>query len=198
MQLKRNCRRDVTNWLRARQDVLQRCPRCRRGFIIRPGILITQRQEGRREEGEGRPRRRSRFIAGLGAVARPHRACDGTGIRIRERALERLTAAYLENATEFPGLPGPPMSWSEFRRYRADESIERRNKVRELRFRLAHVRRSAQVRTMSFEDGPDGLVFATVTTTVDPKRTRWVRLGRRWHVIGPQDEERLRQRGDAQ
>lgn len=190
LELRGECRRFVTRWLRARQEVLESCPRCKRGWVVRPGIVITR--ESRRRDQEGEPAGRSgRSLRGLGAVARLHRQCHGTGIRIREHALDRLVASYLPNAKEYPGLPGPPMTWTEFGRYRADDSIDRRTKITELRTRFAHVRRSAQVKAMSFEDGPGGLTFATVVTTVDPKRTRWVRVQRRWYVVGSDDERRL-------
>ena len=64
-----------------------------------------------------------------------------------------------------------------------DPKITRRNLIKA----LGIVRRSAQVKDMSFEQRPDGAMVATVISTVSPFKTRWVKIENRWRLVGQND-----------
>lgn len=173
LQLRQELRRDATRWLRARQHVLVPCEACAgKGLWPRRGFVMN---------GKLRPRR-------------PHRTCRGSGRVFSRRSHTNLFRSYLEDAKTLPGLGRGRLTETEVRRFLWNQTLPRSQRLEELAAGLGTIDPgiSAQVSAVVLDQRGRGPRMATVLTTVDPKRTRWARIGRRWVVVDRADEARLR------
>ena len=160
-------RREVTRWLRARQRILLTCEGCAgRGVRFIPRVVTGK---------------------GLTSIKKPHRRCHATGVVVNRYALKDLYRPYLEDAQDLVALGEDRLDQEAIEEILDDEETLPREKRRLLRGELGLVRKSAQVKKMDFEQRTDGAQVVKVTTSVAPFETRWVKIGKRWRLVGPND-----------
>lgn len=164
---RRELRREATRWLRARQRVLRPCEGCGgKGVKYVPRVVTGK---------------------GLTSVPKPHKRCHASGVCVSRMSLKDLYRPYIEDAQDIVGLGDQILTEADIEEILDDPEADPKVTRKTLMKALGIVRRSAQVKKMTFEQRTDGALVARVTTTVAPYETRWIKIDKRWHIVGSND-----------